>query len=69
MQNAWKRSRSRLVFCSKFDTFHMVEKFKRSVQERRKSSKVWLRWNIEGDKMGAVALLQRNELHEKLYIQ
>ena len=47
----------------------MVEKFKRSVQEHRKSSKVWLRWNIEGDKTGAVALLQRNELHEKLYIQ
>ena len=69
MQNAWKRSRSRLVFCSKFDTFHMVEKFKRSVQECHKSSKVWLRWNIKGDKMSAVAILQRNELHEELYIQ
>ena len=58
MQNTWKRSRSRLVFCSKFDTFDMVEKFKRSVQEHGKSSKVWLRWNIEGDKTGAVAILQ-----------
>ena len=47
----------------------MVEKFKRSVQERGKSSKVWLRWNIEGDKTGAVAILQQNELHEELYIQ
>ena len=58
--------------CTAFSRYNkgcMVDEFKRPISPYLQNTKEWIWWYVPGGEKGCMAVLQRDELYEKLHLQ